>query len=102
MRLWLDDERPRPPDYDLWVQTAQEAIAELKEGKVTSISFDHDLGDESKVGNGYMVAKWIEENAFKGKIGRLGWEVHTGNARGRVNIVAAMLKAEEFWDSQGL
>ncbi|MDE1348062.1 cyclic-phosphate processing receiver domain-containing protein [Vibrio aestuarianus] len=38
----------------------EEAIALLKQGTVTEISLDHDLGDDEH-GTGYDVVLWIEE-----------------------------------------
>lgn len=44
--VWLDDERKRPLEFDVWVKTADAAIAELEAGGVTTISLDHDLAWE--------------------------------------------------------
>lgn len=88
MKLWLDDERTPPDDTWTWVRTAGEAImflavhnapcksvmgvgnAVLKQGTVTHVSFDHDLGicnfclrmgkTECRA-DGYSVACYIEE-----------------------------------------
>lgn len=59
MKIFLDDERPAP---DAWkrVYWPEEAIDLLKNGKVTEISIDHDLGDDKR-GTGYDVILWIEE-----------------------------------------
>jgi hypothetical protein len=66
MRVWLDDLRPMPEGYDTHVKTAWEAIELLKTGKVTAISLDNDLGDDERFGQGYDVAKWLEEAYLTG------------------------------------
>lgn len=64
MKVWLDDERTPPDDSWTWVGSAQSAIFFLENDDVEVISLDHDLGDESIVGNGYKVISWIEEKTF--------------------------------------
>jgi hypothetical protein len=44
MRVWLDDERPKPSDFDIHVKDPESAIALLKAGLVSHLSLDHDLG----------------------------------------------------------
>jgi hypothetical protein len=100
MRLWLDDIRDPPQEpYDNWFpwlicRTAEEAIRLLEQKLVTSISFDHDLGEGL---TGYDVAKWIEQAAANLEIGPVEWTVHSANPVGRANIEAAMRSACRFW-----
>jgi hypothetical protein len=94
MKLWLDDERPMPADYDVWVRTAETAITSLRTGLVTHISLDHDLGAEK---TGYDVAKFIEEGAYHGTLAPLTAVVHSANAVGRKNIQSAIHRAHTFW-----
>jgi hypothetical protein len=101
MRLWVDDMRPKPVAYDVWVKTSDEAIAQLKTGKVTAISLDHDLG-ELQAGDGYQIAKWIEDAALAKKIPRLDWDLHTANPVGRKNMEAALKNADRYWDEAEL
>ena len=96
MRVWLDDVREMPKDFDVWAKTAWEAIELLNSDLVTHISFDHDLGDEI-FGTGYEVAKVIEEKAFCKTLNKLTWNIHSANPVGRQNIMAAMQNAEKFW-----
>jgi len=96
MRLWLDDIRPMPEGFDFHARTASEAIEKLKSGDVTSISFDHDIGEEA-AGTGYDVAVWIEEQAFSGLINRLAWSVHSANLVGARKIEIAMRFADSHW-----
>ena len=51
MKVYLDDGR-KTPDGWYRVYWPDEAIELLKTGKVTEISFDHDLGDDER-GTGY-------------------------------------------------
>jgi hypothetical protein len=96
MRVWLDDERPLPTNFDVLVKTADEAIALLAGGNVTVISLDHDLGDAEEK-TGYAVACWIEENAFKGTLKKMRVRCHSQNAVGRQRICMALQNAERYW-----
>lgn len=106
MKLWLDDLRD-PDELNIqeafgaepgmvWVKTAREAIAALKSGNVSYISFDHDLGAAS-FSSGYDIAKWIEQSAWYGSLTRLAWTIHTQNPVGRARILAAMTNADLYW-----
>ncbi|PLZ00063.1 hypothetical protein CY652_22995 [Burkholderia sp. WAC0059] len=59
MRVFLDDERPEPAGW-IRARWPDEVIALLETGRVTEISLDHDLSDDSR-GTGYDVIVWIEE-----------------------------------------
>jgi hypothetical protein len=96
MRIWLDDVRPMPAEYDVWLRTAEQAILAIRLGGVTAISLDHDLGDESEK-TGYDVARFIEEGAFNDTVAPIEIHVHSANAAGRQNIIRAIRKAEKFW-----
>lgn len=106
MKLWLDDERdPKSPKIqsefgsqgdEIWVKTASEAISYLSQNRVDSISLDHDLGHES-AGTGMDVAKYIEEQAFHGKLKPLICFVHSKNPVGSKNMELAIINAQKFW-----
>lgn len=96
MKVWLDDVRDMPPEFDIHIRTAATAIKALKSGGVTLISLDHDLGDENAE-TGYDVAKYIEEAAYKKMLAPLEVEIHSANAAGRKNIERAIQRAMEFW-----
>lgn len=98
VKIWLDDVREMPSEYDMHVRTAFEAIDLLRGGDVSDISLDHDLGDEGN-GTGYDVAKWIEEQAFHQSLPRLIWRVHSQNTIGVKNMLAALRNADRFWDN---
>lgn len=98
--IWLDDVRPMPPDFDIHVKTAPEAIKVLEDhiNDNIRISFDHDLGEDDGTGDGYDVAKWIEEQAYYGNIGPVKWSIHSDNPVGIADIKRAMESAERFWN----
>lgn len=105
MRVWLDDVRPMPEGFDKHVVDYVSAINALRTGKVTFMSFDHDLAPEhyagyvaSGGGTGYDVARWVEEQAYYGNLPRFKWAVHSANPQGRLRIQAALRKADMFWD----
>jgi hypothetical protein len=101
MRVWLDDVRPIPAQgFTVHVKTAAEAISLLASGQVEAISLDHDLGPP-EAGTGYEVAKYIEEQAYHGKLPKLVWTIHSANTVGRKNMEAALGRAEQFWLQSG-
>lgn len=101
MKVWLDDERPCPHDYNLHIKTADEAIELLKTGKVIKISLDHDLGTDDLNNTGYKVAKFIEEGAFKKELKYIEVNIHTANPIGRKNMLTAIRNAKFYWKDNG-
>jgi hypothetical protein len=99
LKLWLDDRRPKPAEYNLVVTTSAEAIEMLRTNRVVEISLDHDLGP-SGAGTGYIVASWIERAAALGKLPRLRWHVHSQNVVGAQAIRDALESADRFWARQ--
>lgn len=59
MKVYLDDERTEPKGWTR-VYWPDEAIELLQTGKVTELSLDHDLGDDTR-GTGYDVLLWLEQ-----------------------------------------
>jgi hypothetical protein len=98
MRLWLDDQRPAPPGFDIVVSTAQEAIDAIQKGSVTYCSLDHDLAEDG--GTGYDVALFIENAAHDGTLPRIGWNVHSANPPGAAKMIQALRNADRYWDQQ--
>jgi len=98
MKVWLDDERTMPSDFDCHAKTAGEAIALLGRGTVTLISLDHDLGDEQN-GTGYDVACFIEQAAYSGQLAPIKVKIHSANPVGRARMEQAISRAEIFWIS---
>lgn len=95
MKLYLDDERPTPDGWQN-VRTVEDAIELLKTGKVEEISLDNDLG----IGytQGWELAYWIREEAFKGTLKRVKWHVHTGSMEFALKIRLILDDADKFWD----
>jgi hypothetical protein len=84
IKVYLDDLRPCPDGW-VYVQTAWDAIKLLKNNDVDEISLDHDLGPHEKVGCGYNVACFIEEQAVAGKKPPIT-HIHSSNPVGRKNM----------------
>lgn len=108
MRIWLDDYRDPKTEYVqkqygadpnlIWIKTPPQMVDLIKSGIVKFIDFDHDLGCMwSQPSNGYEIAKLIEELAFKNKISRIDWKVHSDNPVARKDIIRAMKSAETYW-----
>ena len=94
MRIWLDDIRSMPEGFDWHCKTAQEVIDLIDGGKVTFISFDHDLGEGP---TGYSVALHIEMLAFSNTVSKIRYAIHSANPVGAQNIKRAMINANRFW-----
>lgn len=80
--LWLDDERPAPPNW-VHVKTVDEAINVMQHFTVRDMSLDHDLGitPDGIEKTGYDFCLWMAEHA--------NWpvnkpEVHSQNPVGRM------------------
>lgn len=108
MKLWIDDIRPMPDSFDIWVKNADEAIKILKSGVVTHVSFDHDLGDIKETDGpivlwneyektGYDIATWVERQAYLGVIPPFTYEVHSANPVGAERIKRSMQNAIKYW-----
>src|SRR5512136_724699 len=102
MRLWLDDIRDAPAG---WIRCywPDEVLEFIKEGGVTEISLDHDLGDEPKSymepeRTGMMVLQALERMQFENPdIVLPEMHVHTQNpaAGKRMRDLVSLLKARE-------
>lgn len=44
MKIWLDDERPMPPEFDTLCRHPEQVINHIKNGNVELVSLDNDLG----------------------------------------------------------
>lgn len=97
MRVWVDDVRPMPQDFDIWLRTVDSVITALRVGGVTHLSLDHDLGEEK---TGYDIAKFIEEAAYQKRLAPMTVVIHSANPVGRKNMLVAIKRAEMFWAEQ--
>ena len=101
MRLWLDDKRIMPADFDIHTVSAFEAIEFVKSGIVTKIGLDHDLGDDKTVGNGHMVSDFIEECAYFNTIPRIAWSIQSSNGPEVLRMSVALRRADVYWNNHG-
>lgn len=85
MKLWIDDIRTPPDDSWTWAKNYSAAVDYLGYGIADVVSFDHDLGEDSK--SGYHVVCWMESHDT--------WPatalIHTANPVGRDNIARALV-----------
>lgn len=96
MRIWLDDTRDKPYNYDLHFYKAEDVIDYIKNNNIiTHISFDNDLGINNL--EGYQLANWIEEQAYYNNIKEFTWNIHSANPVGRKKIEKAMNNARKYW-----
>jgi hypothetical protein len=98
MKLWVDDTRPMPEDFDVHVKSAQAAIELLSRTSISEVSLDHDLGDEDFSGSGYQIACWIEYAAKEKKLNRIKWNIHSANPVGRMKMRVALDNADNHWE----
>jgi hypothetical protein len=93
MRIFLDDVRDLPDNYDVLIRRAEDLIAILRDGNIyiRCISFDHDLGENRKTG--YDVAVFIEKMAAEGRQIPIEYDIHSANPVGKEKIHAAMQAA---------
>ncbi len=94
MKIYLDDERQAPEGWHQ-VRWPDEAIVLLKEGKVTEISLDHDLGDDER-GTGYDVVLWIEEAVATCGFRPPAMYVHSANSSARIKMEAGIAAIERM------
>lgn len=77
LRVYLDDERKMPADYDVHISTAEEAIALIEKGEVEYISLDNDLGEGKTEGK--KVAQFIEHSFLENRLDFVDFDPHTSN-----------------------
>ncbi|WP_064745956.1 cyclic-phosphate processing receiver domain-containing protein [Lysobacter antibioticus] len=94
MRVYLDDERSTP-EGGVRVYWPDEAIALLRQGGVTEISLDHDLGDDAR-GTGYDVIAWIEEAVALDGFVPPSIRVHSANPSARLRMQAGIAVIEHL------
>lgn len=96
VKIYLDDNRPAPVGWTL-VRTADEAIAKLRQGNVTEVSLDYDLGDP-QFGTGLDVLDWLEHALLERRLLLLPrLTAHSGSLLGRRRLETAIALLEERW-----
>lgn len=55
-KVWIDDIRPMPPEYNIWFMSTNAAIDFIREHKneIREISFDHNAGEYNNLGGDYI------------------------------------------------
>lgn len=107
MKIWLDDIRTMPDDFDIWFKRGEDLVEYIRSKKpISFISFDHDLSFKHYFGlnpfnkmTGYDVARMIEELAYYGTIPKFEWMVHSANPVGAKRIKMTMENADKYWDA---
>ena len=67
MKVWIDDIRPIPKGYDVWIKRVDEAIDFISAHKdeISLLDLDHDAGDYSCYGGDYIkILDWMEEEGI--------------------------------------
>ena len=80
MKIWVDDIRPMPSDFDYWFKTVYDTIDFIKKHKdeIILLDLDHDAGDYAKFGGDYYkILDWMEEEKIS-----LPISIHSGNPYG--------------------
>lgn len=93
IKVWLDDTRAAPEGWTraYW---PQDVFDLLMQGRVTHVSLDHDLGDDSR-GTGYDVIRWIEEAVVIRKFKPPLITVHSANPVGRERMMRGIASIQK-------
>lgn len=87
MKIWVDDIREMPQDYDCWARDTEFAIEMIgKYGdSIEEISLDHDAGNEHVHGGDFIkILEWMEyEEEVNGKNFKFTIHIHSANPVGR-------------------
>ena len=90
VKVWLDDERKAPSGY-VHIKTTPELIKYYQKNhrKITNMSLDHDLGEDTPSGYDFMV--WLEEKVFTGKYKEIpNIKVHSANPVGKKRMMQSL------------
>lgn len=92
VKVYLDDVRKAPSEDWIVVRNVEEAIRLLKTNKVSELSVDHDLGDETPF-TGYDLLEWLEREVAEGKSNiRVPdkIKIHSANVPARIRMKQAV------------
>lgn len=67
MKVWIDDIRPMPKGYYIWIKRVDEAIdfIVIHKNEISLLDLDHDAGDYSCYGGDYIkILDWMEEKGI--------------------------------------
>lgn len=76
MRVFLDDMRSLPDEYDTLCRTPEDALTAIMTGKVELIGFDNDLGANME---GRHVFDFLEDQVRTLQVPLPSIEIHTSN-----------------------
>lgn len=96
LRLWIDDTRLAPKDYDIQVKTATDAVIILIENKVSHVSFDYNLESWKKSGED-IIAALIRLGAGGNLVQPFSWSIHCGMYDNAEKLRAAMATLIAMW-----
>ncbi len=93
VKVWVDDIRPKPVDYDVALHSVNDVIVYLNVIRSNAVSIlldlDHDAGDFISDGGDYVrILDWIEETKFISANPdiHLMFRIHSANLVGRENM----------------
>lgn len=93
IKVWIDDVRPKPADYNLAFHSVNDVIAYLNVIRSIAVrvllDLDHDAGDFiSDDGDYVRILDWIEETKFISANPdiHLMFRIHSANPVGRENM----------------
>ena len=90
-----------PDNMEAYARDAGSAIALLKEGVVTELSLDHDLGEN--VPTGYDVAAWLEAQVYmRGMVPPKLLKVHSANPVGKARILQTFQSIARYCEANGM
>jgi len=103
MKIWLDDNFSPPDETWVWYDNALNLIEALKSKclPISTLSLDHDLGDEREVGNGYMVMEWLENETWTNDdYLPPNISIHTANPVAKQKMNAALSSIKKALDTR--
>ena len=89
-KIWVDDVRPMPAGYDMWVRSVVDAthyLRHLNPKTEILLDLDHDAGDYAKLGGDYFkILDWCEAHGYNPIV-----HIHTMNPAGaqRMRLIVA-------------
>ena len=97
IKIWVDDEREMPEDYDVHSKSVEDAIKEIIAAYATStpmeVSLDHDAGCQAMNGGDYIEILNLLERYSHCRISwsrfvknKMTFHLHTANSVGRENM----------------
>lgn len=101
-KLWIDDVRRPPDDTWHWETTIDGAKTYYMRHRddLTHISFDHDLGWDTKrhdYTSTIELANEIERMSYEGKNKKFEWTIHSMNPVGRQHLYVILQKCDDNW-----